>query len=161
NTHLLHVAACMSEEGQRATCRVGGGSEVTLAGLFVDYVDHLEHHLRKMLGLWDSQAVRWQMRPVADLTTEERSALRTLSLAGYPPEVAAAWPGRAIEWAAHPWCVVGWDAEGVALCYVGVILREARWNKQAVKVSGIGGVKTHPAARGRGLATMAIQRALD
>src|SRR5262249_23223854 len=22
NTHLLHVAACMSEEGQRATCRV-------------------------------------------------------------------------------------------------------------------------------------------
>jgi DinB superfamily len=55
NTHLLHVAECMSLEGQRATCRVEGGSEVTLAGLFVDYVDHLEHHLRKMLGRWEAE----------------------------------------------------------------------------------------------------------
>jgi len=46
----------MSKEGQRATCRVGSGSEVTLAKLFVDYVDHLEHHLRKMLGRWESEA---------------------------------------------------------------------------------------------------------
>jgi len=55
NTHILHVAECMSEEGRRATCRVGGGEEVTLAGLFVEYVDHLEHHLRKMLGRWQSE----------------------------------------------------------------------------------------------------------
>ncbi len=55
NTHLLHVAERMSEEGQCATCRVGGGSEATLAGLFVDYVDHLEHHLRKMLGRWEGE----------------------------------------------------------------------------------------------------------
>jgi hypothetical protein len=53
NTHLLHVAGCMSEEGKRATCRVGGGAEVSLAGLFVDYVEHLEHHLRMMLGRWE------------------------------------------------------------------------------------------------------------
>ena len=46
----------MSEEGKRATCRVGGRAEVTLAGLFVDYVDHLEHHLRKMLGRWEGGA---------------------------------------------------------------------------------------------------------
>ena len=56
NTHLLHVMGCMSDAGRRATCRVGGGSEVTLAGLFVAYVDHLEHHLRKMLGRWESGA---------------------------------------------------------------------------------------------------------
>ena len=56
NTHLLHVAGRMSEAGRAATCRVGGGGEVTLAGLFVDYVDHLEHHLRKMLGRWESGA---------------------------------------------------------------------------------------------------------
>jgi hypothetical protein len=55
NTHLLHVADSMSEEGRRATCRVGGGDEVTLAWLFVDYVDHLEHHLRKVLGRWESE----------------------------------------------------------------------------------------------------------
>ena len=53
NTHLLHVIDCMTEEGRRATCRVDGGAEVTLAGLFVDYVDHLEHHLLKMLGRWE------------------------------------------------------------------------------------------------------------
>jgi hypothetical protein len=56
DTHLLHVGCCMSEEGQRATCRVGGGAEVTLAWLIVDYVDHLEHHLRKTLGKWESEA---------------------------------------------------------------------------------------------------------
>jgi GNAT superfamily N-acetyltransferase len=57
--------------------------------------------------------------------------------------------------------VIGFDASGVAHCHVGVILREARWNERAVKLGGIGGVKTHPASRGRGIATTAIQRALD
>ncbi len=28
---------------------------MTLAGLFVDYVHHLEHHLRAMLGQWESE----------------------------------------------------------------------------------------------------------
>jgi hypothetical protein len=28
----------------------------TLTGLFVEYVDHLEHHLRKMLGRWEGGA---------------------------------------------------------------------------------------------------------
>jgi hypothetical protein len=56
NAHILHVVECMSEEGRRATCRVGGGQEMTLAGLFVAYVDHLEHHLRQMLGRWEGGA---------------------------------------------------------------------------------------------------------
>jgi aminoglycoside 2'-N-acetyltransferase I len=98
---------------------------------------------------------------VADLTPDEQAALRTLSLAVYPPETAARWPGRAIEWAAHQWSVIGWDAKGAAICYVGIVLREARWNDRPVRVGGIGGVKTHPAFRGRGFATTAIQRALD
>src|SRR5262249_51215950 len=79
----------------------------------------------------------------------------------YPPEVAAAWPGRVVEWAAHQWAVVGWDAEGAALCYVGVILRDAWWNDRAIRVGGVGGVKTHPASRGQGLATAALRRAID
>lgn len=105
--------------------------------------------------------MRWELRRVADLTADEQSALRTLSLAVYPPETAAAWPGRAIEWAAHEWSVIGWAADGFVLCYVGVVLRDARWNDRPVRVGGIGGVKTHPAFRGRGFATTAIQRALD
>ncbi|HVS37834.1 MAG TPA: GNAT family N-acetyltransferase [Gemmataceae bacterium] len=105
--------------------------------------------------------MRWELRRIADLTAGEQSALRTLSLAVYPPEIAAAWPGRVIEWAAHQWGVIGWDDEGNAHCYVGIVLREARWNERAVRVGGIGGVKTHPASRGRGFATTAIQRALN
>jgi aminoglycoside 2'-N-acetyltransferase I len=105
--------------------------------------------------------VRWETRPVAGLKADEQSALQTLSRAVYPPETAAAWPGRAIEWATHQGSVIGWGAGGDALCYVGVLVREARWNERVVKVGGIGGVKTHPASRGRGLATTAIQLALD
>ena len=89
--------------------------------------------------------MRWELRRIADLTTGEQSALRTLSLAVYPPEIAAAWPGRVIEWAAHQWGVIGWEAEGDAHSYVGTVLRQARWNDRAVRVGGIGGVKTHPA----------------
>src|SRR5262245_16520452 len=104
---------------------------------------------------------QWELRRVAELTATEQAALRGLSLAVYPPEVSAAWPGRAIEWAAHQWGVIGWDAEGTALCYVGVVLRDSRWNERAVKVGSIGGVKTHPAFRGRGFAGTAIRQALD
>jgi aminoglycoside 2'-N-acetyltransferase I len=105
--------------------------------------------------------MRWELHRIADQTAGEQAALRTLALAVYPPEVAAAWPGWAMEWAAHQWSVIGWDSEGVALCYVGIILREARWNDRIVKVGGIGGVKSHPSSRGRGFATTAIQQALD
>jgi len=105
--------------------------------------------------------MKWEVHRLVDLTPGEQSALRTLSLAVYPPDPASTWPGRAIEWAPPQWSVVGWDAEGFALCHVGAILREARWNERAVKVGGIGGVKTHPATRGRGFATTAIQRALN
>jgi GNAT superfamily N-acetyltransferase len=105
--------------------------------------------------------MRWELRRVADLSPSEQAAVRALALAVYPPEVTAAWPGRAIEWALHQWAVIGWDAEGAALCYVGVVLREARWNDRGVKVGGIGGVKAHPASRGRGLATTATQGALE
>jgi predicted acetyltransferase len=42
-----------------------------------------------------------------------------------------------------------------------VVLRGARWNDRAVRVGGIGGVKTHPASRGQGFAAAAIRHALD
>jgi hypothetical protein len=103
--------------------------------------------------------MKWELRRVADLTENEQAAVRTLALAVYPPDVASAWPGRTIEWTPHQWCVVGWDAQGSALCYVGVVLRNACWDTRAVRVGGIGGVKTHPAFRGRGFASTAVRRA--
>ncbi len=105
--------------------------------------------------------MRHELRQVADLTAEEQAELEQLSLAVYPPDSAATWPGRSIEWAKPAWCVIDWDSGGKALCYVGVHVRAARWNERPVKVGGIGGVKTHPTARGRGLASAAIRRAVD
>lgn len=100
------------------------------------------------------------LHAVADLTAEDRAALRVLAEAVYPPDVAAAWPGRTLEWAAPEWCVVVRDAGGRAVCHVGVVVRDARCAGRPVRVGGIGGVKTHPAARGQGYATAAIGRAL-
>lgn len=54
NSHIARVAEAMPPAARGFTCRVGGGEEVTLEALFVDYVDHLEHHLRAMLGEWES-----------------------------------------------------------------------------------------------------------
>jgi aminoglycoside 2'-N-acetyltransferase I len=105
--------------------------------------------------------MRIEVRPCAELTGEEQAALRNLSLAVYPPEVAGVWPGRAIQWASPGWNIIGWDEEGGALCSLGLNLRDARWNERAVKIGGIGGVKTHPTSRKQGFATAAIQRALD
>jgi GNAT superfamily N-acetyltransferase len=104
--------------------------------------------------------MRWSIGPVAELTESERSALRALSVAVYPSEVVAAWPGLVIEWAPAQQGVIGWDGDA-AVCHVGLVLRDATWNDRAVRVGGIGGVKTHPAARGRGFASSAIRRALD
>lgn len=109
---------------------------------------------------WKAANMKWEFRHTADLTAEELSALRALSLAVYPPEVTAAWPGRSIEWAPAQWSIIGWR-ETEALCHVGVLLRAGKWNDRTVRVGGIGGVKTHPAARGCGFASTAIRLALD
>jgi GNAT superfamily N-acetyltransferase len=98
---------------------------------------------------------------VADLLAAESAALQELSVAVYPPDVAAIWPGRAIEWAPARWCIVCRDEDGRALSYVGIILREGSVNDSPATIGGIGGVKTHPAARRQGLASQSIRRAIE
>ncbi len=98
---------------------------------------------------------------VADLSDSDREALRTLSLAVYPPREAEDWPGRRIEWAAAEWCVRVWGENGAPASYVGIVLREAQLDGRPLRVGGIGGVKTHPAARRQGLAARGIDRAVE
>jgi GNAT superfamily N-acetyltransferase len=104
--------------------------------------------------------MKWELHRAGDLTAGQRSALQVLSVAVYPPEVSAEWPGRVIEWTPAQWALVGWE-DDVALCHAGVVLREALLNGGPVKAGGIGGVKTHPDVRGRGFATTAMRLALD
>ena len=103
--------------------------------------------------------MQWELRRIADLTAQEQAAVQTLSRAVYPP--GAEWPGRSIEWAAREQCILAWDATGQAVCHIGLHLCQGRWNERPVKIGGIGGVQTHPAFRGRGLASDGIGQALD
>ena len=97
----------------------------------------------------------------AQLSDADRNAVRMLSLAVYPPEQHAAWPGRHIEWSKPEWCVrVRDQADNLVSC-VGVYLRKAAYDGQPVRIGGIGNVMTHPAARRLGFAGLGIQRAVD
>ena len=98
---------------------------------------------------------------VADLTSSERDELRALSLAVYPPEEWADWPGRLIEWADAEWCVRIRGEDGALASYTGIVLRDAAVDGTPVRIGGVGGIKTHPAARGRGYARLGIERAMQ
>jgi hypothetical protein len=98
---------------------------------------------------------------VADLSDDERTAVRSLGLAVYPPQEWADWPGRHLEWSALDWCVRVHDEDNALVSYVGVGVREAEYDGRLVRVGGIGGVKTHPAQRRRGFAGLGIRRAVE
>lgn len=56
--------------------------------------------------------MRIEIKPVGELSGGERVALAALSVAVYPPDAAAAWPGRHLEWAGPQWSVVAWADDG-------------------------------------------------
>lgn len=97
---------------------------------------------------------------VADLSDAERDEVRQLSLAVYPPEQFANWPGRHFEWSSPEWCVRIRNEGSVLVSYVGVYVRDAKLDGRSVRIGGIGNVKTHPMARGQGLAARGITRAI-
>src|SRR5262249_3546908 len=87
--------------------------------------------------------------------------VRALAAAVYPAREVANWPGRSLEWSPAEWCVRVRDEDGLLVSYVGVLLREAQLDRQPVRIGGIGGVKTHPAARRRGFAARGMERAME
>jgi aminoglycoside 2'-N-acetyltransferase I len=103
--------------------------------------------------------MRLDLKPVTTLSDGERDALKALTAAVYPPEVLAASPGRAFQWAPAQWSVLVWTAEGRLISHVGIVTRDGTLDGLPVKLGGIGGVKTHPQAQGRGYASAALRRA--
>jgi hypothetical protein len=99
------------------------------------------------------------LRRSTDWTAAERAELAALSRAVYPPEEAA-WPGRHLEWSAAEWGVFARTADGALVSYVGIVVRSALHDGRPVRVGGIGGVKTHPAARRQGFAGRAVRLAV-
>ena len=97
---------------------------------------------------------------VADLSDADRAAVADLTRAVYPPDQFAGWAGRDVEWSPPEWCVRVSDG-GALASYVGVYLRPAEADGRAALVGGVGNVKTHPEARGRGLAALGLRRAAE
>ncbi|HEY8598026.1 MAG TPA: GNAT family N-acetyltransferase [Thermomicrobiales bacterium] len=99
------------------------------------------------------------LKAVADLTAAEQDARRALTLAVYPPG-APPTAGEELTWAAPQWAVMAWEGDRL-VAHVGIVVRDATLDGRDVRIGGIGSVKTHPAARGRGYAGRAIGRAAE
>ena len=102
-----------------------------------------------------------KLHKVADLTTVETAALGELNATVHPPETVASWQGRSIEWASAQWRMIYWDEAGQALSHVGIVLRTGEANGKQVMIGGVGGVMTRPNARRQGLASKAINLAVE
>ena len=102
--------------------------------------------------------MRLELKPVTELSDAERDALQALTAAVYPPEVLATRPGRSLHWAPSQWSILVWT-EGKLVAHVGLVTREGALDAVPVKIGGVGGVKTHPQAQGRGYASAALRRA--
>lgn len=96
---------------------------------------------------------------VADLLPADRDALRALTLAVYSPKVLATLPETRVTWAPAVWSICVRDDDRHLISHVGMVTRAATVNDAPVLIGGIGGVKTHPEARGRGYAAAALRAA--
>lgn len=88
----------------------------------------------------------------------QKSALQNLRAVVYPPEVIETLPARFFSWASPQWSVLLWEQEEL-VARVGLVTREIQHNDSIKKIGGIGGVMTHPAKQGRGLASKGMKEA--
>jgi hypothetical protein len=65
-----------------------------------------------------------------------------------------------LEWRAHESAVFIRAADRELICYVSLVARSALQDGRSVRLGGIGGMKTHPAARRQGCAARAVRRAV-
>lgn len=79
----------------------------------------------------------------------------------WPREVMASKPWRDVVFAYPDFRVLVEAPEHGVVCHVGIHRRQASLDGRAVHIGGIGGVTTHPDHRRRGLATIALNAALQ
>lgn len=102
-----------------------------------------------------------KLNRVSHLSEADRAEISALSLAVYPPEEAGAWQGRFLEWADPEWCVRIWSSGGELASYASVHIREGPYDSKKIRIGGVGGIKTHPAARRRRYAEKGLWKAVD
>lgn len=99
------------------------------------------------------------LKPAAMFDDNERAALKALTAAVYPPEVTAVSPGRHFQWAPPDYSILIFTPEGELVSHVGIVVRTGTFDGVAVTIGGVGSVKTHPRAQGRGYASAGLRRA--
>ena len=93
-----------------------------------------------------------------DFSDRQQQGLDILGAAVYPPEVLETLPSRFFTWAKPQWSVLLWDGEEL-VSRVGLLVRDAVHDNAPKRIGGIGGVATHPAKQGQGLASKAMREA--
>jgi len=92
------------------------------------------------------------------LSASQKLALDQLRAAVYPPEVIATLPGRLFSWAPPQWSIFLWEQDEL-VSREGLLVREIYKEGTTKSMGGIGGVMTHPAKQGQGLASLAMYEA--
>lgn len=96
----------------------------------------------------------------SDLDSAARAQNVALAAVVYPPEAVASWPGNHLEWSDVTHCARVFGDTGALVSYAGVLVRRGSLDGRPANIGGIGGVKTHPDHRRRGLAALAMGRAV-
>jgi aminoglycoside 2'-N-acetyltransferase I len=86
--------------------------------------------------------------------------VRALDREVYSPQYMASVVWRDVVWAQADKRVVVRD-EGRVVCHAGLFFRDGTLDGAPVRMGGVGGVMTSPAARKRGYASVAMRRAAD
>jgi aminoglycoside 2'-N-acetyltransferase I len=98
---------------------------------------------------------------LVDWTAADHAELRELASIANSPDMSPEWPGRALQWASAEWCVRIRDGDRRLVSSAGMVLRDGTRDGEPVRIGGIGGVQTHPEARRRGYAALAVARATE
>jgi len=92
------------------------------------------------------------------LTDRQKQSIQKLRAIVYPPEVLATLPSRHFTWSSMQWSVLVWD-ENELIAKASLLVRDGFHNDIPKRIGGIGGVMTHPAKQGQGLASKAMRDA--
>jgi GNAT superfamily N-acetyltransferase len=114
-----------------------------------------------VFGTDDQREVALTLTPSAALSVVERSAIRELADAVDPADEQADQPSQQLEWASPQWCVRIFGDDGRLASYIGIVLRDGQHDGHAVRIGGVGAVKTLPAKRNRGYARLGLTRAVE
>lgn len=94
-------------------------------------------------------------------TLEDSHQLRKLAEAVYPPSESGNSPEEQMTWASTELSVVvRQEPEGDIVAHAGVLARQCLLDERPVLVGGVGGVKSHPDLRVKGLGRAAMTRAV-